>query len=174
MKKQELRDKVEELLHNSDGPWYYIDIEGEYIDAYGDKEIFEDRIGWDLTEEGMYQALGFDFDKLSEMKKLLSELDEAYKQFLRSKHLLESYDYGKKRWAKSDYEQAKIEYEQIESEYDKFMESLGDEAERYEKYADIDWVAWEETPAFQNAVDDFVEELEKIIKNNELKNYRIY
>ncbi|MCW6660012.1 hypothetical protein NHG25_05905 [Aerococcaceae bacterium NML191292] len=165
MNKKELRDKVLDIFEGCDGGFYCVTIE---------TDDFSDDIKYQLDDEALYKALGFDWEKLSEMKKLLSELDESYKQFSRSKRLLMSYDYGHKSWAKEDYEQAKEVYEQIEKEYEDFMETLGDEAERYEKYEDIDWSNWEFTPAFQELVDYFVEELQELIKDYKLKNYRIY
>ncbi|MCW6681879.1 hypothetical protein NHG29_03220 [Aerococcaceae bacterium NML160702] len=165
MNKQELRERVLDIFQGCDGGFYRVTIE---------TDDFSDEIEYQLDEEALYTALGFDWEKLGEMKDLLNKLEEVGEDFSRSERLLASYDYGKKPWAKEDYEQAKEVYEQIEKEYEDFIAALGDEADKYKKYADIDWVWWEETPSFEKMLDYFVEDLEEIIKNNELKNYRIY
>lgn len=172
MNKQELRERVLDIFQGCDGGFYCITIE---------TDDFHDDIEYQLDEEALYKALGFDWEKLEEMKKLLSELDEAYKQLMRSERWLTRTTMGKKREKPKsegteeydEYLEDKSKYDKIDKEYETLMEALGDEADKYRRYEDIDWTWWEETPAFQKLVDSFVEELENIIIDYNLENYTL-
>ena len=143
IKMENMKAKVRGILEACTGGYYVVNIEAD---------DFEDEVVCELDNEALYTALGFDWEVLSEIIEIERKSDK--------------FDYPIREW---DQE----EHDSLWSRYDEIMDGLGDEAERYKKYDDIDWVEWEDTPAFEEMVDGFVDDLKQIIEENELTNYTL-
>ena len=122
---------------------------GGYYVVNIEADDFEDQVVCELDNEALYTALGFDWE-------ILSEVIEAEKEISR---LYDGYNTD--------------EYKEALKKYDEVIEKAGDAKEKYETYDDIDWVEWEDTPAFEEMVNSFVDDLKKIIEENELTNYTL-